>query len=96
MDEVAQVFKSSSCSDEDIVCLQGLEATVNHVSSALDSCSWVHFAGHGYQDTTWGMKSALALHDGHLNLSQIALKRQSTGKFPFLSTYHVASGLKGL
>jgi CHAT domain-containing protein len=42
------------------------------------------------------MKSAFALHDGHLNLSEIASKRLSTGQFAFLSACHAASGSKEL
>jgi CHAT domain-containing protein len=69
---------------------------VDRVSHALDSCSWVHFACHGYQDSIQGMKSAFSLYDGHLELSKIASKRLSTGQFAFLSACHAASGLKDL
>jgi CHAT domain-containing protein len=69
---------------------------VDRVSHALDSCSWVHFACHGYQDSILGMKSAFSLYDGHLELSKIASKRLSTGQFAFLSACHAASGLKDL
>jgi CHAT domain-containing protein len=42
------------------------------------------------------MKSAFSLHDGHLELSEIASKRLSTGQFAFLSACHAASGLQDL
>jgi CHAT domain-containing protein len=87
---------SDSCSKEDIMRLDGSDATVNRVSGALDSCSWVHFACHGFQDPVLGMDSAFALHDGQLELSEIASKRLSKGQFAFLSACHAASGLKEL
>jgi CHAT domain-containing protein/tetratricopeptide (TPR) repeat protein len=81
---------------EDIVALYGSDATVERVSTALDTCSWAHFACHGSQDPVFGMKSAFALHDGHLELSQIASKQLSVGQFAFLSACYAASGLKEL
>jgi len=96
VDEVAEVLLSSGWSKGDIFCLQGSEATVDRVSRALESCSWVHFACHGSQDPISGMKSAFSLHDGHLELSEIASKRLSAGQFAFLSACHAASGLKNL
>jgi CHAT domain-containing protein len=42
------------------------------------------------------MKSAFALHDGHLELSEIASKRLSSGQFAFLSACDTAFGLKDL
>jgi tetratricopeptide (TPR) repeat protein len=83
-------------SAEDILYLNGSDATVNRVSGALDSCSWVHFACHGSQDLVFGMKSAFALYDGYLELGEIASKRLSSGQFAFLSACHAASGLKDL
>ena len=87
---------SDACSKEDIMHLDGSDATVNRVLAALDSCSWVHFACHGIQDPVLGMKSAFALYDGPLELAEIASKRLSSGQFAFLSACHAASGLKEL
>jgi CHAT domain-containing protein len=42
------------------------------------------------------MNSAFALQDGVLELSQIASKRLSTGRFAFLSACHTAAGLQQL
>ena len=42
------------------------------------------------------MKSAFALHDGDLELSDIASKSLSNGTFAFLSACNAASGLNGL
>ncbi|KIM75678.1 hypothetical protein PILCRDRAFT_13333 [Piloderma croceum F 1598] len=96
VDEVALVFCSSGWSEQDIVSLRGPDATVNAVSSALNLCSWVHFACHGSQDPKLGMKSAFSLHDGQLELSEIATKKISYGQFAFLSACQAASGLKDL
>jgi len=43
-----------------------------------------------------GMKSAFALHNGHLELGQIVLKWLFVTQFAFLSACHAASGLKKL
>lgn len=96
VEKIVEVACLAGWSKEDIVCLDGLDATVNCVSHALDTCSWVHFACHGVQDPFWGMKSAFALHNGALELSQIASKRLSSGQFAFLSVCHGASGLQDL
>ena len=96
VDEVALVFRSSGWPEQDIICLRGSEATVNAISSALDLCSWVHFACHGSQDPKLGMKSAFSVHDGQLELSAIAAKKLSHGQFAFLSACQAASGLKDL
>jgi tetratricopeptide (TPR) repeat protein len=96
VDEVVKVIHSAGWPGENITSLKGSEATVDHVSLALDSCSWVHFACHGYQNSILGMKSAFSLYDGHLELSTIASKRLSAGQFAFLSACHAASGLKDL
>jgi CHAT domain-containing protein len=95
-DKVVQAFCLSGWLKDDIVCLQGSEATVDVVSCALDSCSWVHFACHGFQHSKLGMKSAFVLYDGHLELNKIASKRLSNAQFAFLSACQVASGFKDL
>jgi hypothetical protein len=96
VDGVVKVIHSAGWPGENISSLEGSEATVDCVSRALDSCSWVHFACHGCQESMLGMKSAFSLYDGHLELSKIASKRLSTGQFAFLSACHAASGLKDL
>jgi CHAT domain-containing protein len=96
VDQVAHVFRSSGWSEEAIICLHGSEATVDGVLHALDSCTWVHFACHGSQHPSIGMKSSFALHDGLLELSHIASKHLPSGQFAFLSTCHAASGLMDL
>jgi len=90
------VVSSAGCSEEKIIHLRGSHATVDRVSGAIDSCSWVHFASHGMQHPTSGMESSLALHDGNLKLGHIASKRLSTGRFAFLSACHTATGLHPL
>jgi CHAT domain-containing protein len=97
--EVLRVVEGAAAmrwAQEDIVHLHGPDATVEHVLTALDTCSWAHFACHGSQDPVLGMKSAFALHNGHLELGQIVSKQLSVGQFAFLSACHAASGLKEL
>ena len=74
VDKVVNICCSFGWPRYRILCLCGSDATVNAVSDALDSCSWLHLAGHGFQDSKLGMKSAFALHDGHLDLAEIASK----------------------
>jgi len=93
---VVQIAISAGWPADNVVHLHDLNATVHCVSGALDTSSWVHFACHGSQDPALGTKSAFALHDGHLELGQIASKRLSTGQFVFLSACHAAAGLKKL
>ena len=92
---VVEAAQSAGWVREDIVHLDGSDATVDRVLDALDSCSWAHFACHGSQDPILGTKSAFALEDGCLELGQIASK-QLSGQFAFLSACCAASGLKAL
>lgn len=94
--KVVQTFCSSSWRKEDIVCFRGPEATVDAISAALNSSSWVHLACHGRQEQKQSMKSAFALHDGDLELGEIASKRLPQGQFAFLSACQAATGQKEL
>ena len=96
VDEVVQILCSSGCSKENITCLSGTEGTLDAVSAALNSCSWFHIACHGFQHSDLGMKSAFALHNGHLELGKIASKKLSKGQFALLSACQAASGQKDL
>jgi CHAT domain-containing protein len=96
VDKVVHVVSSAGSRTDDIVCLNGTDATVDRVLHALDSCSWVHLACHGIQHPTSGMNSAFALFNGELKLGQIASKRVPIGRFAFLSVCHAAAGLPTL
>jgi CHAT domain-containing protein len=87
---------SDESSEPDILHLNGADATITHVLGALDLFSWVHFACHGSQHTSFGMKSAFALHEGQLELGEIASKNLPSAQFAFLSACHAAAGLKDL
>jgi CHAT domain-containing protein len=80
----------------DILHLNGADAITTHVLGALDEFPWIHFACHGFQHPTLGMKSAFALHDGQLELTTIASKNLPSARFAFLSACHAAAGLKDL
>lgn len=82
--------------ENDIIHLNASEATISRVSAALDTSSHIHFACHGIQHPSLGMQSAFALHDGLLELGQIASKRVTTGRFAFLSVCHAAAGMRQL
>jgi tetratricopeptide (TPR) repeat protein len=87
---------SGGNAEPDILHLNGADAITTRVLGALDAFSWVHFACHGSQHPTLGMKSAFALHDGQLELSVIASKNLPSAQFAFLSACHAAAGLKDL
>ncbi|KAF7964376.1 hypothetical protein HWV62_9221, partial [Athelia sp. TMB] len=92
--EVVRAVLRAGGSEEATTYLIGSDATVGRVSSSLESCTWVHFACHGLQHPTDGIKSAFALHDGLLQLDAIASKRITNGQFAFLSVCQAAAGLK--
>ena len=96
VEKVVHIVSSAGWPTEDIMCLNGLDATVDRVSSALGSCSWVHLACHGTQHATSGMQSTFSLHNGDLDLGRIASKRLPNGQFAFLSACHTATGIKDL
>lgn len=96
VEKVIQMFCSSGWSRKNTVCLSGSEATVESVSSALESSSWVHLACHAFQDSILGMQSGFALHDGALKLHHIASKNLANGQFAFLSACQAATGLETL
>jgi tetratricopeptide (TPR) repeat protein len=96
VDNVVQVVSSAGWPNEDILHLNGSDATSDRVLEELGSSSWVHLACHGMQHPTSGMSSAFSLYDGDLELSQIASKKLSTGRLAFLSACHTAVGLKTL
>jgi CHAT domain-containing protein len=74
--------------------LQGQEATVKQVLSAMKRYPWVHFACHGIQDTADPMKSGLRLSDGLLQLSDIIKEPLPNADFTFLSACQTAKGDK--
>ncbi|KZP26166.1 hypothetical protein FIBSPDRAFT_1040969 [Athelia psychrophila] len=96
VDALKELASSAEWPNNDILHLNASEATISRVSAALDTSSHIHFACHGLQHPSLGMKSAFALHDGLLELGQIASKRVTTGRFAFLSVCHAAAGMRQL
>ena len=72
--------------------LQGRDATVTQVLSAMKKYPWVHFACHGIQDTADPMNSGLRLSDGLLYLSDIIKEPLPNAEFAFLSACQTATG----
>jgi CHAT domain-containing protein len=72
--------------------LQGQEATVTQVLSAMKKHPWVHFACHGIQDTVDPMNSGLRISDGLLRLSDIIKEPLPNAEFAFLSACQTATG----
>jgi CHAT domain-containing protein len=96
VENLVQVTSSAGWLEENILSLNGLDATVDNVLAGLASCSWAHFSCHGIQQPVLGMKSAFFLQDGNLDLSQIASRRLTVAQFAFSSVCHAASALRDL
>ncbi|KAG8739270.1 hypothetical protein FRC10_005832 [Ceratobasidium sp. 414] len=75
-----------------VVRLEGDQATVSSVVSAMENHSWVHLACHGAQNSTEPGTSSFYLHDGPLALSTIMSKSLKNAEFAFLSACQTASG----
>ena len=66
--------------------LEGPNATVDAVSSALSTCTWAHFACHGNSHGQ-PMESSLILHhEEQLTVAAVAQNIPQTGGFAFFST----------
>lgn len=73
--------------------LQGEQATVGHVKSALEQApSVAHFACHGTQDITSPAEGYLQLHDGPLAITDIAALRLDAAGLAFLSACETSRG----
>ena len=91
-EELQHIRKRASDFNLSYRSLQGREATVREVLSAMKKHSWVHFACHGIQDTADPMDSGLRLSDGLLRLSDIIKEPLPNAEFAFLSACQTATG----
>jgi tetratricopeptide (TPR) repeat protein len=90
--EVDELQRLTSALSLETVSLQGPDATVERVLTALKDCSWAHFSCHGHQDIEKPMQSHLRLYDGNLTVAQIARDQLCHANLAFLSACHTASG----
>jgi CHAT domain-containing protein len=73
--------------------LRGARATVNAVKEALEEgARLAHFACHGTQDITNPSAGHLLLHDGPLNITQIAGLRLDSAELAYLSACETSTG----
>jgi CHAT domain-containing protein len=77
-----------------IVHLNDTDATVKGVLSAMyePRCQFVHLACHGLQHPKDPTKSAFALQDGELQLSQLMARSTANAELAFLSACQTATG----
>ncbi|KZV65079.1 hypothetical protein PENSPDRAFT_690210 [Peniophora sp. CONT] len=68
------------------------EATVAAINDVIDKHSWVHLACHGYQHPSSATKSAFALYDGPLTLSDLMRTAADDAELAFLSACQTATG----
>ncbi|VDC06467.1 unnamed protein product [Peniophora sp. CBMAI 1063] len=74
------------------MALNGNEATTDAVKLALKEHSWLHLACHGRQEVTDPLKSAFALYDGPLSLSDLMVITADNAELAFLSACQTAVG----
>ena len=76
-----------------VASLEGEQANIDNVVSALRSAELVHIASHGQQIES-GFDSGLILYDGRLQISELIRQRVPLGKLVFLSACETAKGEK--
>ena len=74
-----------------VTSLEGDQANIANVVTALCSTELVHIACHGQQIGP-GFDSGLILHDGQLQISELIHQRVPLGQFAFLSACETAKG----
>ncbi|MFD8690554.1 CHAT domain-containing protein [Streptomyces sp. NPDC059651] len=72
--------------------LAGPDATVEAVGGALEAHPWVHFSCHGISDLLNPSQSGLALYDGRLTVSDVAVQRPRTPELAMLSACSASRG----
>ncbi|KZV62925.1 hypothetical protein PENSPDRAFT_692083 [Peniophora sp. CONT] len=68
------------------------EATVDSVRAVIDQHTWVHLACHGSQHLADPTKSAFALYDGPLSLTDLMATAADNAELAFLSACQTAVG----
>ncbi|KAF8987642.1 CHAT domain-containing protein [Cyathus striatus] len=89
--EVKNIKNILNESEIDILTLEGETATVEAVSQAISTHSWVHFACHGTQNSSNPLNSAFHVHDGLLTISKIIQVDIQEADFAFLSACETSS-----
>ncbi|VDC07764.1 unnamed protein product [Peniophora sp. CBMAI 1063] len=74
------------------MALDGEHATTDAVQRVLGAYSWLHLACHGSQDANNPLKSAFALYDGLLTLSDLMATTADNAELAFLSACQTAVG----
>ncbi|CAE6405431.1 unnamed protein product [Rhizoctonia solani] len=72
--------------------LDGLNATVPAVVSAMEEYDWVHLACHAFQLPGGPLGSSFRLHEGNLELAQIMRKHFRNKGLAFLSACQTSAG----
>lgn len=72
--------------------LDGEQATTSAVKRVLGDKSWLHLACHGSQNLVDPLKSAFALYDGPLSLTDLMTTTANNAQLAFLSACQTAVG----
>ncbi|VDC06459.1 unnamed protein product, partial [Peniophora sp. CBMAI 1063] len=83
--EGARLHEVFTASQTPSMALNGNEATTAAVKLALKEHSWLHLACHGCQEIDDPLKSAFALYDGRLSLSDLMVTTADNAELAFLS-----------
>ncbi|VDC07775.1 unnamed protein product [Peniophora sp. CBMAI 1063] len=90
--EGARLREVFAASQTPSTALNGEEATVGAVRLALQKHPWLHLACHGCQEVDDPLKSAFALHEGRLTLSDLMVTTADNAELAFLSACQTAVG----
>jgi len=91
-DEVEKINKELRGKKIPLCRLDNKDATVNQVLESMEKFSCIHLACHASQHMKTPLKSAIHLHDGPLELSEIMKKNLCNADFAFLSACQTSKG----
>ncbi|KIJ38231.1 hypothetical protein M422DRAFT_231344 [Sphaerobolus stellatus SS14] len=92
--EAVVIMKHTSA--ENTIHLNASQATVTKVLDEMNQNEWIHLACHGIQNTHDSLRSAFALHDGHLELQSLMRTSLKNAQLAFLSACQTATGDENL
>jgi len=91
-DEVEKINKELRAREILSCRLDDKDGTVNRVLESMEKFPCIHLACHASQHAETPLKSAIHLHDGPLELSQIMKKNLRNADFAFLSACQTSKG----
>lgn len=91
--EIEEIKEIITRSKQTLTVVEGVDATIEKVLSAMQMADFIHVASHGEQSRDmYGLYSALLLHDGRLDISRLVRARLPHAHLAFLSACETATG----